>query len=300
MANAYEIEMSEPKTSRCDCCGGLTVRLTRFVSRDGDAFAIYYATYSNNHADNELAMLVALGAWGDDTSPAQRAAFYCRVQPTEDSYEVMLGDADQSPWSGAAIVGQKLSREQALRHPWKATAFEVLDDAFAQDPSLRGFLLRVQCGDPAVPLEHGFEAPDDIFALGEAKEGRAKLGRCFASLDGERFFVRCLLTAPVETYGSWSLGLWVEVAKADYDHVRTVWDDPVEYPRLRFSGVAANVVDPALALPIALGSGVELSVTDPDVPPRVVAPASGELGALIATPWPRLEFEKWAVARGFL
>lgn len=254
MANAYEIEMSEPKTSRCDCCGGLTVRLTRFVSRDGDAFAIYYATYSNNHADNELAMLVALGAWGDDTSPAQRAAFYCRVQPTEDSYEVMLGDADQSPWSGAA----------------------------------------------AVPLEHGFEAPDDIFALGEAKEGRAKLGRCFASLDGERFFVRCLLTAPVETYGSWSLGLWVEVAKADYDHVRTVWDDPVEYPRLRFSGVVANVVDPALALPIALGSGVELSVTDPDVPPRVVAPASGELGALIATPWPRLEFEKWAVARGFL
>jgi len=300
MANAYEIEMSEPKTSRCDCCGGLTVRLTRFVSRGGDAFAIYYAVYSNNHADNELGMLVALGDWGDDADPAQRAAFDCRVRPTADSYDVMLGDAAQSPWAGAAIVGQKLSREQALQHPWKATAFEVLDDAFAQDPSLRGFLLRVQCGDPAVPLEHGSHAPDDIFALGEAKEGRAELGRTFASLDGERFFARCLLTAPVETYGSWSLGLWVEVAKADYDHIRAVWDDPEAYPRLRFSGIVANVVDPSLALPIALGDRVELFVPDPDAPPHVAAPARGALAALIATPWPRLAFETWAVARGFL
>ncbi|MCE9574918.1 MAG: DUF2199 domain-containing protein [Deltaproteobacteria bacterium] len=243
---------------------------------------------------------MALGDWGEAADPAQRAAFYCRVRPTADSYQVMLGDADESPWSGAAIVGQKLSREQALRHPWKAAAFEVLDDAFEQDPSLRGFMLRVQCGDAAVPIEHGYQAPDDIFALGEAKEGRAELGRCFASLDVERFFVRCLLTVPVETYESWSLGLWIEVARADYDRVRAVWDDPEQYPSLRFSGVVANVVDESLALPIALGQRVELAVLDPDTPPRVVAPASGELAARIGTPWPRLAFEPWAVARGFL
>lgn len=300
MAGNYEIEMSEPSTSRCDCCGGLTVRLTRFVSRDGDAFAIYFAAYASNHAEDELAMLVALGDWGEDADPAQRAAFYCRVRPTEDSYEVMLADADQSPWSGAAIVGQKLSRAQALEHPWKATAFEVLDEAFVQDPSLHGFLRRVQGGDPAEPLEHGFQEPDDIFALGDAEKGRAELGGSFASLDGARFFIRCLLMVPVEAYGSWCLGFWVEVTKADYDHVQAVRDDAEQYPSLRFSGVVANVVDEALALPIALGDRVEVGVRDPEIPPQVIASARGDLAALISTPWPRLAFETWAVARGVL
>ena len=100
--------MSEPSASRCDCCGGLTVRLTRFVHRNGDAFAIYYAAYSNNHPDDELAMLVSLGEWGEDSDPSRRTAFYCRVRPTTDSYEVMLGDAAQSAWGDASIVGKKL------------------------------------------------------------------------------------------------------------------------------------------------------------------------------------------------
>ncbi len=64
MASQYEIELCEPSMSHCDCCGSLTVRLTRFVYRNGDACAIYYAAYSNNHPDNELAILVSLGEWG--------------------------------------------------------------------------------------------------------------------------------------------------------------------------------------------------------------------------------------------
>lgn len=35
--------MREPTLSVCDRCGALTVSLTRFVSRDGDAFAVYFA-----------------------------------------------------------------------------------------------------------------------------------------------------------------------------------------------------------------------------------------------------------------
>ena len=98
MSRVYEIELSDPTTSRCDCCGGLTVRLTRFVYRHGSAFAVYYAAYSNNHPDDELAMLISLGEWGEDSDPAQRVAFYCRVRPTDVSYEVMLGDASNSFW----------------------------------------------------------------------------------------------------------------------------------------------------------------------------------------------------------
>lgn len=300
MPSEYEIEISEPSASRCDCCDGLTVRLTRFVHRNGDAFAIYYAAYSNNHPDDELAMLVSLGEWGEDSDPSQRTAFYCRVRPTTDSYEVMLGDAAQSAWGDASIIGKKLSREEALRHPLKATAFGVLDEGFVQDRSLQGFLHRVRCGDAAVPLERNFHAPDDIFTLGEEKDSRAEVRRNFASLDGVRFFVRCLLPVPVEEYGDWSVGIWIEVERSVYDHVRRVWDDPDQYPRVRFSGVVANDVAADLDLPVPLGSRVQLHVPDPNAPPKVEIPATGELADLLLKLRSKSAFEEYAVARGFL
>lgn len=41
MPSQYEFEMSKPKVLRCDCCGGLwSVRRTRFVDRDADAFEV--------------------------------------------------------------------------------------------------------------------------------------------------------------------------------------------------------------------------------------------------------------------
>lgn len=298
MSGAYEIEMAEPSLSRCECCGGLTVRLTRYVERDGEAFAIYYAMYANNHADNELAMLVSLGEWGEESEPSQRAAFYCRVRPTEESYEVMLDDAAGSAWRDAEIVGTKLSREEALFHPWKATAFEVLDEAFVQDPSLRGFLQRTQCEDAAAPLEYSFRAPDDIFALDNSS--RAELGRSFASLDDARFFVRCLLPLPVTGYGSWCVGFWIEVTRSDFRHVREVWDDPERYPGLRFSGAAANDLATELDLPIPRGMPLQLHVPDPSTPPMVEAPPHGALADLLTRQWPQDDFEQYAVARGFL
>ena len=286
----YEIEFSEPSASRCDCCDGLTVRLTRFVSRKGAAFAMYYAQYSNSHPDNELAMLVSIGEWGDDSDASQRAAFYCRVRPTGDSYEVMLGDVEESAWGGVDIIGKKLTRENALRHPQKATAFEVLDSALQQDPALQGFLHRAQCGDAAVPLERNFEAPDDIYVLAGKHKARTAVGRHFASLDGKRHFVRALLGVPVEGYGDWCVGLWIEVSKADYDHAKNVWDKPRLYKTLQFSGVIANDFGADLGLAVKPGSRVRLHVPAGDSPPAVEAAEASDLADLLTNTWPKAAF----------
>ncbi len=40
------IEFEEPTSSSCACCGKATIRLTRFVYRDEDAYAVYYAQYT--------------------------------------------------------------------------------------------------------------------------------------------------------------------------------------------------------------------------------------------------------------
>lgn len=302
VTHEYEIEMTPPSASTCDCCNGLTVRLTRFVHVNGDAFAVYYASYANNHPDNELAMLVSLGPWSEGSDPSERVAFYCRVRPTDDSYEVMLGDAADSHWRDADIIGKKLSRDEARAHALKATCFEVLDEAFAQDTSLRGFLHRAHCGDAASPLEHSFHSPEVIFELGEEKAGRVELGRSFAELDGERFFVRCLLPVPVEGYGHWCLGVWVELAKPAYDEVRAAWDDAPAYERLQVSGVIANDVGANLDLPVKISTGdkIDLRVRDPDVPPWLAAPGAGELADFLSKPWPKADFERYAIARGYL
>ena len=50
------IEFDKPKQSTCDCCAGTTTRLTRFVYRDENAFAVYYACFSKNHPDRVVAV----------------------------------------------------------------------------------------------------------------------------------------------------------------------------------------------------------------------------------------------------
>jgi hypothetical protein len=42
-------ELQEPHSSSCECCGGVTTSLTRFVYEDGDAYAIYYARFGMSH-----------------------------------------------------------------------------------------------------------------------------------------------------------------------------------------------------------------------------------------------------------
>ncbi len=294
MMASYEIELPEPSRSLCDCCGGLSVRMTRFVLRNDAPYAVYCAAYSNHRSHRELAMLVSLGEWGEGSTPSQRSAFYCRIRPSGDSYELMLGDAARSSWADDERVGAKLSREQALAHPMKSIAFGLIDDVFHKDPSLRGFLERVHCGDAAAPLERNFAMPDDVFELGDARATRAELGRNFVVLDGERHFVRCLLPLDVEEYGSWNVGLWVEVSKADYDHASKVWEDAALYPKLELRGTLANDVATDIGLPIAARSELHVRVVDAEELPQISPPAS------LARQWPKDDFERFAVTRGFL
>lgn len=299
MTSPYEIEFSVPASARCNCCKGLTTRLTRFVYRDDDAFGIYYAAFSNSHPDHQVDMLVSLGDWGEDSTPSDRAAFYCDVLLSEGSYQVMLRDAATSPWGDAEIVGLKLSREDALSHPLKQLVFEVLDEAFLRDPSLKGYRQRVECGDPAAPLEHNFGMPDEIFALGDDREHRATLDNRFAALDGKRFFVRCLLPIPVEHYGTWTLGVWIELSRNDFDTVLASWDKPDEWALLQCTGTLANS-GASLDLPIPLGSLVSVHGPNPDHPPYVGSSSDAQLSKLLSQTWPRESFEDYAINRGML
>ncbi len=128
-----EIEFEEPKREVCTCCGGVTTRLTRFVYKDGDAFAVYYGIFSDNHAAREVTVAVSLGEWGEGSSPEQRVAFPMIIRSTESEYEVSVTDANESPWKDVEIIGRMLNRNEALAHQWRDDAFHISDHIVTED-----------------------------------------------------------------------------------------------------------------------------------------------------------------------
>jgi hypothetical protein len=134
------IEFEKPTQSTCECCGGVTTRATRFVSRDGDAYAVYYAAFSDNHPDRVVSMVVSLGNWGDDAPPDQRTAFALLLRSGADNYEVTVVDGERSPWSNATILGRFLSRTEALEHPFLKDVFHITDHVFEEDAVVKRFL----------------------------------------------------------------------------------------------------------------------------------------------------------------
>ena len=141
---SIRIEQEPPATSRCDCCGGLTTHLTRFVYRDGDAYAVYYAKFSNNHTDGIVSVLVGLGEWGEGTTPEDRVAFAAQIRIVQREFQVMVVDADQSIWSKVTLMGQLLTRAEALTHPLLSELFGLTDHIVHDDGEVHDYLERIR------------------------------------------------------------------------------------------------------------------------------------------------------------
>src|ERR1051325_1803353 len=106
-----EIELIEPGVSTCECCNETTTNLTRFVHKDGAAFAVYYAAFSESHAKDGVIGVIGLGDWSEDEKiPPSRVAFAFNLRRDEDVYKVTITDAGKSSWHDVEILGRKLTR----------------------------------------------------------------------------------------------------------------------------------------------------------------------------------------------
>lgn len=139
MSKSDTIEFEEPTTSTCECCGGSTTHLTRFVSREGDAFAVYYARFSNNHPDRYVSVLAGFGDWDEEASPSERTAIAFRIWCTENNYQVGIVNAVEDGWT-ATILGERLSRDQALENEWRQELFDLSDHIVECDAPIIGYL----------------------------------------------------------------------------------------------------------------------------------------------------------------
>ena len=138
---ALTIEFEPPRESEpCQCCGGRTTSLTRFVYNDANAYAVYFARFSDNHAERVVKALVSIGEWGAGSGPQQRVAFALELRSGAEHYEVHVCDAVESPWYGEALLGPVLDRGPALEHPLIREVFHITDHAVLEDRSLKAYL----------------------------------------------------------------------------------------------------------------------------------------------------------------
>jgi hypothetical protein len=135
-----EIEFEEPKIFKCDCCGHESVTLTRFVHKDNEAFAVYYAKFTRDHPEKKVFGLIGLGKWGDEAQPKDRIAFPFVIWTNELNYQVGLVDANESPWCDVTFLGPILDREDALKHPWINDVFHITDHMVKEDKMIIDYL----------------------------------------------------------------------------------------------------------------------------------------------------------------
>ena len=134
------IEHGEPiEPTHCADCGGFTTTLVRFVYQDGDAYAIYYARYSDNHPLGEMALAVGLGDFTEGSTPGDRVSFALKMRLVDGKYEVMVVDPEQSPWQKATTIGRMLTRAEALAHPRIKDVFHITDHMTTDDPAIKAF-----------------------------------------------------------------------------------------------------------------------------------------------------------------
>jgi hypothetical protein len=123
----------------CPDCGKDTRSVWGYISNDAGARAVYFIRWTDGHVERGAQLIVSIGGWGEGTNPSDRVVFGLegRVDP---SLAFMVVDAAELPWSDQEHLGAKLTRADALAHPFAAEVFGILDALVARDPRFRAFL----------------------------------------------------------------------------------------------------------------------------------------------------------------
>jgi hypothetical protein len=137
----FDLEFDDPNYGICDCCGNKTISLTRYVSRDGEARAVYFAAFTEGHPERRVQVSASLGIWGENADPATRVTFVFEIWSDDQKINVGIIDGKHSLWfQESGIFGRFLSRGEALVHPWIDEVFSISDAIVDKDRPIREFL----------------------------------------------------------------------------------------------------------------------------------------------------------------
>jgi hypothetical protein len=78
-----------------------------------------------------------VGAWGEGTSAAERAALTLAFRQTDEGPAFMVIDAGDRAHARSELVGRALDRNEVLNGPFAAHAFAIVDAIWLQDDRIQ-------------------------------------------------------------------------------------------------------------------------------------------------------------------
>lgn len=124
----------------CDQCGRGYEFIRGFILNDDDAYAIYFAACHDHDGTREAWIDVILGTFTDENA-TDHVTFGCRVGHFPGQVEPAASAVHAAqPYCDRPIWGRKLTREEALAHPWAAAFWEVVDFVLLNDSTVEHHL----------------------------------------------------------------------------------------------------------------------------------------------------------------
>lgn len=136
-----ELEEGEPdRPTRCDCCGRVSRSVHGFIYKDGDAYAVYYAGWSEGHPDRGVTMAVAVGEWDEDSDASNRVSVGLEARSSVSEIQLGVLEPERSPWANTELLGAMVARRAALAHPRLPEIMEVAEYVVTCDERVSSFL----------------------------------------------------------------------------------------------------------------------------------------------------------------
>lgn len=122
-------------STRCDQCGRAAVHTTGFVYRDGNAYAVYHATLHHHDRVHRADLAIGIGTWHTDAAVADVSAF---LTAWSEADEIRFGFVDPavSVWSGADLLQNQLTADQARAHRARTDLLAVAEGVVRGDPEV--------------------------------------------------------------------------------------------------------------------------------------------------------------------
>ena len=125
----------------CPCCGKPYKSVCGFISKNSDAYSMYFATLQSGHEEICVGLTLSIGKWWDDDALDERHWILLTIRPTPTDFGMRVDEPESSSHANFKPLGIALTRAQALESPLKEQFFEVADFIVENDPAVNSYLL---------------------------------------------------------------------------------------------------------------------------------------------------------------
>lgn len=139
--NKFNIEIGENcASSTCNCCGKESNTGHGFVYKNGDAYAVYYAGWSNSHLKKVVSIAIAIGEWADSATNEMRTCFGIEAIDNDNEISLSVISPENSPWPDTGLLGKMLTRDEALSSELLSEVFLIIEVALKKHPAIVDYL----------------------------------------------------------------------------------------------------------------------------------------------------------------